>query len=112
MQAEREVAGMIHSGTPFDVIEDQIHAIPGLVDDERSGVVALRLVATGADLAAECGGPAAGVGQECVGPVSGGSRSCLRHRMRVRWTLCWRSLPVGGLLTLLGTERYCWLGCG
>jgi hypothetical protein len=38
MQAEREVAGMIHSGTPFDVIEDQIHAIPDLVDDERSAL--------------------------------------------------------------------------
>ena len=38
MQAEREVAGMIHSGTPFDVIEDQIQAIPNLVDDERSAL--------------------------------------------------------------------------
>ena len=38
MQAEREVDGMIHSRTPFDVIEDQIQAIPGLVDDERSAL--------------------------------------------------------------------------
>lgn len=38
MQAEREVTGMIHSGTPFDVIEDQIHAIPDLVEDERSAL--------------------------------------------------------------------------
>ena len=29
---------MIHSGTPFDAIEDQIQRIPGLVDDERSAL--------------------------------------------------------------------------
>ena len=27
---------MINAGTPFDVIEEQIAAIPGLLDDERS----------------------------------------------------------------------------
>ena len=37
-EAEREVAGMVHSGTPFDAIEDGIFAIPGLLDDERSGL--------------------------------------------------------------------------
>jgi hypothetical protein len=38
MHAQREVAGMIHSGTPFDAIEDQIQRIPDLVDDERSAL--------------------------------------------------------------------------
>ena len=38
MHAHREVAGMVHSGTPFDVIEDQIGRIPDLVDDERSAL--------------------------------------------------------------------------
>jgi rhamnogalacturonyl hydrolase YesR len=38
MHARREVAGMIHSGTPFDAIEDQIRQIPDLVDDERSAL--------------------------------------------------------------------------
>jgi hypothetical protein len=38
MDAQREVAGMIHSGTPFDAIEDQIQRIPDLVDDERSAL--------------------------------------------------------------------------
>jgi rhamnogalacturonyl hydrolase YesR len=38
MHAHREVAGMIHSGTPFDAIEDQIQQIPDLVDDERSAL--------------------------------------------------------------------------
>ena len=37
-QARREVAGMIHSGIPFDVIEDRIQMLPGLVDVERSGL--------------------------------------------------------------------------
>jgi hypothetical protein len=37
-EAQREVAGMVHSGTPFDAIEDGIQAIPGLLDDERSGL--------------------------------------------------------------------------
>ena len=37
-QAEGEVAGMIHSGTPFDAIEDQIQVMPGLVDAERSAL--------------------------------------------------------------------------
>lgn len=36
--AQRQVAGMIHSGTPFDAIEDQIQRIPDLVDDERSAL--------------------------------------------------------------------------
>lgn len=36
--AQCQVAGMIHSGTPFDAIEDQIQRIPGLVDDERSAL--------------------------------------------------------------------------
>ncbi len=38
MQAQREVGGMIHSGTPFDAIEDQIRRIPDLVDEERSAL--------------------------------------------------------------------------
>jgi rhamnogalacturonyl hydrolase YesR len=38
MDAQREVVGMIHSGTPFDAIEDQIQRIPDLVDDERSAL--------------------------------------------------------------------------
>ena len=38
IHAQREVAGMIHSGTPFDAIEDQIQRIPGLLDDERSAL--------------------------------------------------------------------------
>jgi hypothetical protein len=38
MEAQREVAGMVHSGTPFDAIEDGIQAIPGLLDNERSGL--------------------------------------------------------------------------
>jgi hypothetical protein len=38
IHAQRDVAGMIHSGTPFDTIEDQIQRIPGLVDDERSAL--------------------------------------------------------------------------
>jgi hypothetical protein len=38
MHAQREVVGMIHSGTPFDAIEDQIQRIPDLVDDERSAL--------------------------------------------------------------------------
>jgi rhamnogalacturonyl hydrolase YesR len=37
-EAQREVAGMVHSGTPFDAIEDGIQAIPDLLDDERSGL--------------------------------------------------------------------------
>jgi hypothetical protein len=37
-EAEREVTGMVHSGTPFDAIEDRIRIIPGLVDNERSGL--------------------------------------------------------------------------
>ena len=36
--AHRQVAGMVHSGTPFDAIEDQIGQIPGRVDDERSAL--------------------------------------------------------------------------
>jgi hypothetical protein len=36
--ARREVAGMIHSGTAFDAIEEEIQRIPGLVDDERSAL--------------------------------------------------------------------------
>ena len=36
--AQRQVVGMIHSGTPFDAIEDQIQRIPDLVDDERSAL--------------------------------------------------------------------------
>lgn len=38
LEAQSEVAGMIHSGTPFDAIEDRIQVIPDLVDDERSGL--------------------------------------------------------------------------
>lgn len=38
MHAQRQVAGMIHSRTPFDAIEDQIQRIPDLVDDERSAL--------------------------------------------------------------------------
>jgi hypothetical protein len=38
MEARREVAGMVHSGTPFDAIEDRIQVIPDLVDEERSGL--------------------------------------------------------------------------
>jgi hypothetical protein len=38
MQAQREVAGMLHSGTPFDAIEDQIQQIPGLREDQRSAL--------------------------------------------------------------------------
>jgi rhamnogalacturonyl hydrolase YesR len=37
-KAQREVAGMVHSGTPFHAIEDRIQVIPDLVDDERSGL--------------------------------------------------------------------------
>jgi hypothetical protein len=37
-EAQREVAGMVHSGTPFDAIEDGIQAIPGLLDHQRSGL--------------------------------------------------------------------------
>jgi hypothetical protein len=36
--AHRQVAGMVHSGTPFDAIEDQIGRIPDLVEDERSAL--------------------------------------------------------------------------
>jgi hypothetical protein len=35
LEAQCEVAGMIHSGT---AIEDRIQVIPDLVDDERSGL--------------------------------------------------------------------------
>lgn len=38
MRAQREVAGMLHSGTPFDAIEDQIQQIPGLREDQRSAL--------------------------------------------------------------------------
>jgi rhamnogalacturonyl hydrolase YesR len=38
MDAQREVVGMIHSGTPFDAIEDQIQRIPDLLDHERSAL--------------------------------------------------------------------------
>ena len=38
MHAQRQVTGMIHAGTPFDAIEDQIQRIPDLVDDERSAL--------------------------------------------------------------------------
>jgi hypothetical protein len=38
MHAKRDVTGMIHSGTPFDAIEDQIQQMPGLVDNERSAL--------------------------------------------------------------------------
>jgi rhamnogalacturonyl hydrolase YesR len=38
MHAQRDVVGMINSGTPFDAIEDQIQRIPDLVDDERSAL--------------------------------------------------------------------------
>jgi rhamnogalacturonyl hydrolase YesR len=38
MHAQREVVGMISSGTPFDAIENQIQRIPGLGDDERSAL--------------------------------------------------------------------------
>jgi hypothetical protein len=37
-RAQGEVAGMINSGIPFDVIEDQIQQIPDLVDDQRSAL--------------------------------------------------------------------------
>jgi hypothetical protein len=37
-QAHSEVTGMLHAGTPFDAIEQQIAGIPGLVDDERSAL--------------------------------------------------------------------------
>jgi rhamnogalacturonyl hydrolase YesR len=37
-QAHSEVAGMLHAGTPFDAIEQQIAGIPGLLDDERSAL--------------------------------------------------------------------------
>ena len=36
--AHQQVVGMVHSGTPFDAIEDQIGRIPDLVDDERSAL--------------------------------------------------------------------------
>jgi hypothetical protein len=36
--AQSQVAGMIHSATPFDAIEDQIQLMPDLVDDERSAL--------------------------------------------------------------------------
>ena len=38
MHAQRQVTGMIHAGTPFDAIEDQIQRIPDLVDDQRSAL--------------------------------------------------------------------------
>ena len=38
MHAQRQVVGMIHSGTPFDAIEDQIQRIPDLIDNERSAL--------------------------------------------------------------------------
>ena len=37
-QAQSEVAGMLHAGTPFHAIEEQIDGIPGLLDDERSAL--------------------------------------------------------------------------
>ena len=37
-QAHSEVTGMLHAGTPFDAIEQQIAGIPCLVDDERSAL--------------------------------------------------------------------------
>jgi hypothetical protein len=36
--AQSQVAGMIHSATPFDAIEDQIQLMPDLVDAERSAL--------------------------------------------------------------------------
>ena len=38
MQAQGEVAAMIHAGASFDAIEDQIQQSPDLVDDERSAL--------------------------------------------------------------------------
>jgi hypothetical protein len=38
MHAQSELATAIHSGVPFDAIEDQIQQIPDLVDDERSAL--------------------------------------------------------------------------
>jgi hypothetical protein len=37
-QAHSEVSGMIHAGTPFHAIEEQIGGTPGLLDDERSAL--------------------------------------------------------------------------
>jgi rhamnogalacturonyl hydrolase YesR len=37
-QAHSEVTGMLHAGTPFHAIEEQIYGIPGLLDDERSAL--------------------------------------------------------------------------
>jgi len=37
-QAHSDVAGMLHAGTPFDAIEQQIAGIPGLLDEERSAL--------------------------------------------------------------------------
>jgi rhamnogalacturonyl hydrolase YesR len=36
--AQAEVAGMVHAGTPFDAIEDQISQMADLADDERSAL--------------------------------------------------------------------------
>jgi hypothetical protein len=38
MRAQGEVIGMINSGIPFNVIEDQIQQIPDLLDNERSAL--------------------------------------------------------------------------
>jgi rhamnogalacturonyl hydrolase YesR len=38
VHAQGEVAGMINSGIPFNVIEDQIQQIPDLLDDQRSAL--------------------------------------------------------------------------
>jgi hypothetical protein len=38
LRAQGEVAGMVSSGIPFDVIEDQIQQIPDLLDDQRSAL--------------------------------------------------------------------------
>ena len=64
-RAQREVAGMINSGTPFDAIEDQIHHIPDLVDDQRSALWLYAWSRQGDQLATACLDPAPSVGREC-----------------------------------------------
>ena len=74
MEAEREVAGMVHSGTPFDAIEDRIQIIPGLVDNERSGLWLYAWSRQGSVLGSETRRPSSCIGWNIERTESGSTR--------------------------------------
>ena len=96
MHAETEVTAMIDSGAPFDAIDYDMQQIPDLVDEERSRVVAVRVVAPRTQLAAvrRDTAPALGPSTGCdrLTPFRGRLRSLVKGQASARRARVMRAL--------------------